>query len=117
MTEEELKKIKAPGEGEPKKYTEHQKRVNSFWLQMLGALILLALGVIFVAGIYILAAWFFGRIVGADVSVMKNAGTIAILAGILLAWLVSRKICALLVMHTRIKDAVSSDLVDFYSGK
>ncbi len=48
MTEEELKNIQAPDQSRKMPLTETQKRRNAFWLQMLGALVLLIVG--FVSG-------------------------------------------------------------------
>ena len=52
-----------------------------------------------------------------DVSVMKTVSPIMILAGIVIAWFISRKACKALVLKTKWRDAVPDDVVDFYSGK
>lgn len=84
---------------------------------MLGAAILLVSALIFVVALEIAAAWFLGRVVKADISIMKNASPIVVLAGIVIAWFISRQVCKALVLKTKIKDAVPDDVVDFYSGK
>ena len=48
MTEEDLKNIEAPDKAQKAPLTETQKRRNAFWLQMLGALVLLIAGFILV---------------------------------------------------------------------
>lgn len=84
---------------------------------MLGAVILLILGFIFVIALELGAAFFFGRVIKAEATIMKSVSPFAILGGILLAWFASRKICKALVLNTKIKDSVPDDVVDFYSGK
>ncbi|MBR5966542.1 MAG: hypothetical protein IK015_10555 [Treponema sp.] len=115
MTEEELKNIEAPTAKAP--LTETQKRKNAFWLQMLGALILLAAGLVLVVALEFGAAFFFGRVVKADQSIMKTVSPIVILVGIVIAWFISRQVCKFLVLKTKIGAAVPDDVVDFYSGK
>ena len=89
MTEEELKKIEAPDKTAP--LTDTQKRRNAFWLQMLGALVLLLAGFVLVVALEFGAAWFLGRVVKADQSIMKTVSPLVILAGIVIAWFISRQ--------------------------
>ena len=117
MTEEDLRKIQAPDDSEKAPRTETQKRRNAFWLQMLGALVLLLAGFILVVALEIGAAWFLASVVKADVSIMKTVSPIVILAGIIAAWFLSRQVCKFLVLKTKWRDAVPDDVVDFYSGK
>lgn len=117
MTEEELKNIQAPQEDKKAPLTETQKRRNAFWIQMFGALVLLVSGFILVIALEIGAAFVLGRIVKADESVMKTVSPIVILAGIIVAWFISRQVCKALVLKTKWRDAVPDDVVDFYSGK
>ncbi len=117
MTEEELKNIQAPDENKKAPLTETQKRRNAFWIQMLGAAILLATGFVLVIALEIGAAFFFARVMKCDVSVMKTVSPIMILAGIVIAWFISRKACKALVLKTKWRDAVPDDVVNFYSGK
>ena len=117
MTEEELKNIQAPDKAAPAPLTDTQKRRNAFWLQMLGALVLLVSGFVLVVGLEIAAAWFLGRVVKADQSIMKTVSPIVILAGIVIAWFISRQVCKALVLKTKIGQSVPDDVVDFYSGK
>ncbi|MBQ9627603.1 MAG: hypothetical protein IJR40_10565 [Treponema sp.] len=117
MTEEELKNIQAPDERKKAPLTETQKRKNAFWLQMLGALVLLVAGFILVIALEIGAAFVLGRIVKADASIMKTVSPLVILAGIVIAWFISRQVCKALVLKTKWRDAVPDDVVDFYSGK
>lgn len=115
MTEEELKNIEAPQKAAP--LTETQKRRNAFWLQMLGAAILLVAGFVLVIGLEIAAAFILGRVIKADASIMKTVSPIVILAGIILAWFISRQACKALVLKTKWRQAVPDEVVDFYSGK
>ncbi|MBQ4014858.1 MAG: hypothetical protein II610_06370 [Treponema sp.] len=117
MTEEDLKNIEAPDKAQKAPLTETQKRRNAFWLQMLGALVLLIAGFILVVALEIGAAWILGRVVKADVSVMKTVSPIVILAGIIAAWFISRQVCKLLVLKTKWRHAVPDDVVDFYAGR
>lgn len=117
MTEEELKNIQAPDQSRKTPLTETQKRRNAFWLQMLGALVLLIVGFVLVVALEIGAAWFLGRVVRADQSIMKTVSPIVILAGIVIAWFISRLVCKALVLKTKIGQSVPDDVVDFYSGK
>lgn len=117
MTEEELKNIQAPDESKKAPLTETQKRRNAFWLQMLGALVLLLAGFVLVVGLEIGASLFFARVMKYDVSIMKTVSPIVILAGIVIAWFISRQVCKALVLKTKWRDAVPDDVVDFYSGK
>ena len=98
MTEEELKQIQADQKAP---LTESQKKRNAFWIQMLGAAILLITGFVLVIALEIAAAWFLGRIVKADVSVMKTVSPLAVLAGIIIAWFISRQACKFLVLKTK----------------
>ena len=116
MTEEDLKNIQAPDD-KAAPLTETQKRRNAFWLQMLGALVLLLVGFVLVVGLELGAAWFLGRVIKADVSIMKTVSPIVILVGIVLAWFISRQVCKALVLKTKIGRAVPDDVVNFYSGK
>lgn len=116
MTEEELKNIQAPDEGKKAPLTETQKRRNAFWIQMLGALVLLVAGFVLVIALEFGAAWFLGRVVKADQSIMKTVSPIVILAGIIIAWFLSRQVCKALVLK-KWRDAVPEDVVNFYSGK
>ena len=115
MTEEELKNIQAPDKAAP--LTETQKRRNAFWLQMLGAVVLLITGFVLVIGLEIGAAFILGRVIKADQSIMKTVSPIVILAGIVLAWFISRQVCKALVLKTKWRHAVPDEVVDFYSGK
>ena len=115
MTEEELKNIEAPTSKAP--LTETQKRKNAFWLQMLGALVLLVAGFVLVIALEIGAAFFFARVLKADASIMRTASPVVILVGIIIAWFLSRQVCKALVLKTKWRDAVPDDVVDFYSGK
>ena len=115
MTEEELKNIQAPTSKAP--LTETQKRKNAFWLQMFGALVLLVAGFVLVIGLEIGAAFILGRVVKADASIMKTVSPLVILAGIIIAWFLSRQVCKALVLKTKIGAAVPDDVVDFYAGR
>ena len=117
MTEEELKNIQAPDECKKAPLTETQKRKNAFWIQMLGALVLLVAGFVLVIALEIGAFFFFARVMKSDASVMKTVSPLVILAGIVIAWFVSRKVCKALVLKTKLRDAVPDDGVDFYAGK
>lgn len=117
MTEEDLKNIQAPQEGQKAPLTETQKRRNAFWIQMLGALVLLVAGFVLVIALEIGAAFFLARVVKADESIMRTASPIVILVGIIIAWFISRQVCKALVLKTKWRDAVPDDVVDFYSGK
>ena len=117
MTEKELKNIQAPDECKKAPLTETQKRRNAFWIQMLGAVILLLAGFALAIVLEIAAAWFLGRVVQADVSIMKTVSPIVILAAIIIAWFISRLVCRALVLKTKWRDAVPDDVVNFYSGK
>ncbi len=113
MTEEELKNIEAPSN--EIKLTERERRRNSFFLQMFGSLLLLVLAVPVIMVLEFATAWFLGRVVQADVSVMGVASKIVVLAGIVFAWFISRRICRFLVRRTKIGKLVADDVVDFYS--
>ena len=71
MTEEELKNIQAPQEGQKAPLTETQKRRNAFWIQMLGALVLLVVGFVLVIALEIGAAFFLARVIKTDASIMR----------------------------------------------
>jgi len=117
MTEEDLKNIQAPQDDKKAPLTETQKRRNAFWIQMLGALVLLVVGFVLVIALEVGAAFFFARVIKADVSIMKTASPIVVLVGIIVAWFISRQVCKALVLKTKWRDAVPDDVVDFYSGK
>lgn len=112
MTEEELKNIEAPSAKKP--LTERQKKRNTVFLQIGGALLLFAFACVIVPASLIGTKYFF-VVVQKSESPLTTLLSVVMFVAIVISWWFSRLICKAIVKRYK-TEKFTEDLVKFYLG-